>query len=239
MQIYRRINTIKALSFDLDDTLYDNHPVIRKVESEMATWLHTHHPISANYSLQQWKDIKFHLADANPELKHDVTAWRQQQIEQGLKQLGYDDHKAKLAAENGIKHALWLRNQVDVPLETHQTLQALSKVFPLVAITNGNVNVSKIGLDRYFQLVLKAGPNGRAKPYSDMFNTTAQFLNLPPSQILHVGDHPISDIRGAITSGFASCWINMRSRTVIRERQMCRLPDIEIQDIRDLLKLLP
>lgn len=238
MQIYRRLNNIKALSFDLDDTLYDNHPVIRKVESEMAIWLHTHHPISAKFTLQQWTNLKFQLAADNPELKHDVTAWRQTQIEYGLAQLGYSRQKAKLAAKEGIKHALWLRNQVDVPLESHETLQALSRKFPLVAITNGNVDVNEIGLDSYFGLVLRAGPDGRAKPYSDMFKSTANYLNLPPRQILHVGDHPISDIKGAIRAGFASCWINTKNNTIIDEGQMRILPDIEIKDIRDLSKLL-
>lgn len=238
MKVYRRLNSIKALSFDLDDTLYDNHPVIRRVESEMAIWLHQHHPISGQLSLQQWKELKFQLAETHPELKHDVTIWRKTQIEQGLKQLGYDNLKAKKASEDGIKHALWLRNQVDVPLESHQTLQALKEKFPLIAITNGNVDVHEIGLSQYFNLVLKAGPDGRSKPYPDMFLTASNHLGLPQEQILHVGDHLISDVSGAKKCGFSTCWINTSMNPITEHHQVSVLPDIEIENVSELLYLV-
>ena len=34
MKFYRPLGPIKAITFDLDDTLYDNHPVIRKTTAE-------------------------------------------------------------------------------------------------------------------------------------------------------------------------------------------------------------
>ena len=51
MHFYRSTGPIKAMSFDLDDTLYDNRPVIRHVEQQMVLWLHSHHPLSATRSL--------------------------------------------------------------------------------------------------------------------------------------------------------------------------------------------
>ena len=35
MQFYRSFRSPKALTFDLDDTLYDNHPVILRAEQAM------------------------------------------------------------------------------------------------------------------------------------------------------------------------------------------------------------
>ncbi|MFC1237567.1 5-amino-6-(5-phospho-D-ribitylamino)uracil phosphatase YigB [Vibrio sp. F74] len=238
MKVYRRLNSIKALSFDLDDTLYDNHPVIRKVESEMAIWLRQHHPISAQLSFQQWKELKLQLAETRPELKHDMTLWRKTQIEQGLKQLGYNNLKAKKASEEGIEHALWLRNQVDVPFESHQTLQALKEKFPLIAITNGNVDVHEIGLSQYFDLVLKAGPDGRSKPYPDMFLAASDYLDLPQEQILHIGDHLISDVSGSKRCGFSTCWINTSMKPIAEHHQARVLPDIEIENVSELLYLV-
>jgi putative hydrolase of the HAD superfamily len=237
MKIYRRFNTIKALTFDLDDTLYDNQPVIRRVESEMATWLHTNHPVTKQLTLKQWSELKFELLEKQPELKHDVTLWRRTQIEQGLQLLGYDIPKAKMAAREGLIHALWLRNQVEIPPESHKTLQALSKKFPLVAITNGNVDVTKIGLAEYFDLVLKAGPDGRSKPCSDMFITAAKHLGVEHREILHVGDHLISDVNGANRCNFLSCWINAHNKPINSYNKVASLPNIEIQKIEELLAL--
>ncbi len=238
MQLYRGLNPIKAMTFDLDDTLYDNWPVIMKVEKEMAKWLFSEHPVSSSLSLDEWHQVKVQVAQANPELKHDVTLWRETQIKQGLMQLGYTEAQATAAAKSGIEHALWLRNQVDIPQETHRVMQALSEKLPLVAITNGNVDPHKIGLGDYFQLILKAGPDGRAKPYPDMFNQAQQHLGIKAEHILHVGDHLISDVYGAKVSGYQACWFNDKNVNIQQASKARVLPDIEISQLRDLMRLI-
>ena len=66
-------------------------------------------------------------------------------------------------------------------------LTQLEKI-PLIAITNGNANPLSCGLGQYFTY-FKAGPDGRSKPYPDMFDKAASLLKLPHQNILHVGDH--------------------------------------------------
>ena len=238
MHFYRRPFPVHAMSFDLDDTLYDNRPVIDRVEREMVRWLHTNHPISATLPLDSWKQLKQDIATANPELKHDVTLWRQMQIKHGLIHLGYSEPKAQQASELGIKHALWLRNQVTVPDNTHRVMAELAKHIPLVAITNGNVDPSRIGLGDYFQLILKAGPDGRSKPFGDMFRQATHFLGVPPGRILHVGDHLKTDVMGAIHAGFQACWINDQQKNIAMEHSSRLLPHIEISTLEELLLLV-
>ncbi|MGF1751672.1 5-amino-6-(5-phospho-D-ribitylamino)uracil phosphatase YigB [Vibrio cionasavignyae] len=238
MHFYRSVPTIKAMTFDLDDTLYDNHPVIRKVEEQASQWLYSQHPISQRWDKTQWQAFKFQLLKQSPELKHDVTQWRQQQVLQGLMHLGYDRQNAQSAADELIQRVLLWRSDFDVPHETHQVLQRLSQAMPLVAITNGNVNVQAIGLTRYFSLVLKAGPDGRAKPYEDMFAKAAAHLNVERQHILHVGDHAITDVLGAKRHGFSACWFNDQSRSARATPRLKILPDIEINQLTSLLSLV-
>ncbi|HAS8091126.1 TPA: 2-haloalkanoic acid dehalogenase, partial [Vibrio vulnificus] len=44
MKHYRPLQPIAAMTFDLDDTLYDNRPVIERLEREVLAWLATQHP---------------------------------------------------------------------------------------------------------------------------------------------------------------------------------------------------
>ena len=238
MHFYRSLQPIKAMTFDLDDTLYDNWPVIARVEKEMALWLHQTHPVSATIELNEWQNIKRLVAQQQPQLKHDVTLWRHTQIKQGLIRLGYAEDKAHQAASDGIEHALWLRNQVDVPELSHQVLSKLSQTIPLIAITNGNVDPNKIGLGQYFQAILKAGPDGRAKPYSDMFVKAQQCLKLPAHHILHVGDHLVTDVYGAKKNGFQACWFNDGEHNLYQHPKTRVLPDVEINQITELLTLV-
>ncbi|WP_146448116.1 5-amino-6-(5-phospho-D-ribitylamino)uracil phosphatase YigB [Vibrio kanaloae] len=238
MRIYRGLKTIKAMTFDLDDTLYDNWPVIMKVEKEMAQWLNQKHPVSASLSQEEWQGVKQQVAAENPNLKHDVTVWRETQIKVGLLQLGYSQQQAEQAAREGIEHVLWLRNQVDVPQETHRVMTELSQRIPLVAITNGNVDPHQIGLGQYFQRILKAGPDGRAKPYPDMFDKAQRDLACDAENILHVGDHLRTDVYGAKRSGFQACWFNDIGSSLYLSPKARVLPDVEIDQLSDLVRLI-
>ncbi len=68
-----------------------------------------------------------------------------------------------------MSHFAKWRSRIDVPQETHDTLAKLAKKWPLVAITNGNAQPELFGLSEYFEFVLRAGPDGRSKPFSDMY----------------------------------------------------------------------
>ncbi|MFV0450218.1 MAG: 5-amino-6-(5-phospho-D-ribitylamino)uracil phosphatase YigB [Vibrio sp.] len=238
MQIYRGLSPIHAMSFDLDDTLYDNRPVIRHVEQQIALWLFEHHPVTASQPLAWWKALKNQLAKHDPWLLHDVSLWRFEQIRHGLMQLGYGEQQAKIAATDAMQQVHRLRNLVDVPDITHQVLRHLAAKMPLVAITNGNVDPEKIGLAPYFQLILRAGPDGHAKPYPDMFLRAQQFLALPATSILHVGDHPIKDVMGAKKHGFQACWYNDRGLSLRATPKVKILPDLEISQIEQLSQFI-
>ncbi|MEQ4794186.1 HAD-IA family hydrolase, partial [Klebsiella variicola subsp. variicola] len=91
---------------------------------------------------------------------------------------------------------------------------------------------------QYFSHILKAGPDGRSKPYSDMFDKAATLLKVPHKQILHVGDHLVTDVEGAINSGLQACWINLDNRSLFEEGETGVMPHIEIRDLSKLLELV-
>jgi putative hydrolase of the HAD superfamily len=237
MKFFRRLETVKALTFDLDDTLYDNAPVIRQLEVKLSSWLNKYHPLTADQSALWWKAIKRDLAKDDPWLIQDVTLWRFKVIKEGLYRLGYDDQKAKLSAEEAMEWVLKWRSDICIPRESHDVLTVLSKQVPLVAITNGNVDIEQIGLASYFSLVLKAGSDGFAKPDSDMFQKAQRFLGFSHHNILHVGDHLNSDVVGAKQSGFQACWYNNCFQDSYQSSKARLLPDVEISKLKQLLML--
>ena len=46
-----------------------------------------------------------------------------------------------------------------------------------------------------------------AKPDPAAFNDMSKRLNLPPNELLYVGDNPLNDVRGAWNSGFIPVWV--------------------------------
>ncbi|SJN56285.1 Flavin mononucleotide phosphatase YigB [Vibrio ruber DSM 16370] len=235
MFYYRSLPSIQAMTFDLDDTLYDNVPVIRQLERKMLDWMHLNHPVSALRPAEWWKQLKVNVAQQTPVLVHDVTQWRYEHVKQGLIQLGYAADEARKAAEDAINEMFYWRHQVEVPEETHRVLTQLSQKIPLIAVTNGNIDPNKIGLGNYFQQTLQAGPDGFSKPYPDLFIKAQSALDLPAGHILHVGDHLKTDVYGAKMNGFAACWFNNLHRNIRIEPAAILLPDVEIEQLPSLL----
>ncbi|NLS13650.1 5-amino-6-(5-phospho-D-ribitylamino)uracil phosphatase YigB [Vibrio sp. SM6] len=238
MVIYRPFAAIQAVTFDLDDTLYDNRPVIMALEQQMRLWLQDTHPATAHLTEQDWRQLRLQALSRWPKLKSDVSASRHAQLRLGFLQSGYTPLRAEKAACDGMTVAHYWRNQVTVPQETHHVLTALAQHFPLVAITNGNVDVTKIGLSDYFCAVLKAGIDGEAKPDASLFAQAAARLSVNPSAIMHVGDHLLTDVLGANLAGFCSCWFNPTSQTVRHTPKARSLPHWEIRRLPQLLALL-
>ncbi|EGU37650.1 hypothetical protein VIBRN418_19258 [Vibrio sp. N418] len=237
MKFYRSRQPIEAMSFDLDDTLYDNRPVIRKMTQQVNQWFHHHHPISATHSEQWWLELKMALAEQDNWLYSDLTQWRHRTTAQGLMLLGYSSSQAHQAADDLLQVTLEHRSDFIVPQETHRVMAQLAEKRPLVAITNGNVDLERIGLSDYFSLVLKGGRDGYAKPHADMFVKAQQYLAIEAKRILHVGDHLNTDVAGAKRNGFQACWYNDQGVSLTQARHASLLPDIEIHRLDALLTL--
>ncbi|KJG28541.1 5-amino-6-(5-phospho-D-ribitylamino)uracil phosphatase YigB [Photobacterium angustum] len=238
MHFYRQLTPISALTFDLDDTLYDNRPVIVRAEQAMFDWLTQILPSRIMIDKTVWSSLKSQLAMLDPMLKHDVSLWRYETIKIGLMQLGFRLSEAEILAQQGLDTVLAVRNHVDVPAETHRVLKQLSDHFPLVGLTNGNVDAEKIGLAPYFVEVFQAGKDGLAKPEADLFNLAVNTLNLPAATILHVGDHLITDVKGAKQHGFQACWFNDQQKLIQQQSKALILPDVEITQLAQLLEIV-
>jgi len=238
MRFYRPLGTIAALTFDLDDTLYDNRPVIDRTMQESLTFVRGYHPALANFDarmLQTWRD---ELLKNEPEIYHDVTEWRRRALEYGLRQAGLKAREATEGAEAAMENFAQWRSRIDVPQETHDTLTTLAQKWPLVAITNGNAQPELFGLNPYFQFVLRAGPDGRSKPYADMYHLAAEKLDVPLGEILHVGDDLTTDVAGAIRCGMQACWIKPENADLMQTADSRLLPHVEISRLASLTSLI-
>ena len=161
MRFYRPLGRISALTFDLDDTLYDNRPVILRTEREALTFVQNYHPALRSFQNEDLQRLRQAVREAEPEIYHDVTRWRFRSIEQAMLDAGLSAEEASAGAHAAmINFAKW-RSRIDVPQQTHDTLKQLAKKWPLVAITNGNAQPELFGLGDYFEFVLRAGPGAQ------------------------------------------------------------------------------
>ena len=235
MEFFRRLGAVRAISFDLDDTLYDNRPVIEHAEQWMVAHMRDRYLETAMYDRSWWHRLKLDLQRQQPALVDDVSLCRRVLLQRGLMEGGMAEAIARQEAESVFAQFLEMRSQIAVPDTTRRILSALAQKYPLVVITNGNVLLERLGLEGQFQHVLKAGGGFRMKPAPDLFTDMARRLQLPPQQIQHVGDDVTTDVAGAVHNGYRSAWLNDVGQDW---RTLRILPDVMLTRLEQLLTLL-
>lgn len=238
MRCYIRPQNIHAISFDLDDTLYDNRPYILNAEAELIRFLHQFFPLTMAWQSLDWRRLKLQILQQMPELAHDTSAARVATLRQGLQLLGYSVGEAERGAKEGLACFHFHRSHFQVSNKVLSLLKRLSQRFRLVGITNGNVDAERIGLGDVFEFVLHPGDGVRMKPARDMFDLTCSRLGIYPEQLLHVGDSLNADVRGARLAGCQSVWLNANLGQVDSLPIAALLPHIEIAALDSLIDIL-
>jgi putative hydrolase of the HAD superfamily len=220
----------RALSFDLDDTLWPIMPTMERAELRLDAWLARHCPDAhAQWPQLRVRELRDAVWHAHPHLQHDFTATRMIALRQILNPHGYGE----AAVEAAFAEFFAARNDVQLFPEVRTALEAMSTRFRLIAISNGNANLQLIGLGDLFEFSLHAREHGAAKPSRCIFDEAARRLGLPNAQILHVGDHPEHDVAAALSAGMGAIWLD---RGLTPTTEPVHAPRVE--DLQQLLNWL-
>jgi putative hydrolase of the HAD superfamily len=200
-----KFDSIRVISFDLDDTLWPTMRTIAEAERQLFLWLEEHTPeLVRQHSIESLRAHRRELALANPEIAHDMNRTRELHLRELFAKLGYDTALAADAVEHFQQH----RNRVFPYEDVRPVLERLRKDFVLVSVTNGTTEVEKTPLAGLFERSINAVDAGRAKPHPAMFELVLDSTGKVPEQVLHIGDDPLRDIAPARDAGLLTAWIN-------------------------------
>ncbi len=201
--------TIRCIAFDLDDTLWECHPVIERAEHRFYEWLELYYPkISQKYSEAELIKHRMAFMRSHPDNRHDLTYLRKAWMMQLAEEVGYDLNQDKSFIGNGFE-IFWLaRNEVTFFDGTLDLLDQLSSRYSLGVISNGNADVHHIGVGHLFDFVLSSETAGVAKPHPDIFEQALGLSNTEKHETVYVGDDPKRDILGAHGAGIHAIWFN-------------------------------
>ena len=226
--------SIRLITFDLDDTLWDVAPVMHGAEAALRDWLAAEAPRLGPVPIEHLWAIRARLMSADPGLRHRLSELRRRILLHALEEAGYPRHEAGELAELGFQVFLAARHQVQLFPEVHTTLGQLALRYTLGVITNGNADVRRLGLADYFRFALCAEELGVGKPDPHPFHTALQHAGLEATQAVHIGDHPGDDIAGAKAAGLRAIWFNPQGKVW----QGDTAPDAQIRNLAELPRLL-
>ena len=128
-----------------------------------------------------------------------------------------------------------IRNEPELFPDVRPVLESLKKRYTLVAVTDGNANLDKIGISDLFDEFVSAQTAGAAKPDRRIFDAAVSVGGAPQAQTLHVGDHPEKDVQGARDAGLKTVWIN---RDEADWPETLAAPDRVVTDLYELDRIL-
>ncbi len=197
-------DTLHAISLDLDDTLWPMRPVLVAAEAALADWLAEHAPATAQIIGSDWRrHRRTELLRRHPDKAHDVTWLRLQMIEDALTEAGEPRDLAGPAFEAFYA----ARQAVQLYPDVRPVLRRWAGRYRMIAITNGNADIRRIGLGDLFDVTVGAHEVGAAKPDPRIFALACEKAGVRPDQVLHVGDDIDRDVRGARVAGMRAAWV--------------------------------
>lgn len=205
------MNDIRLLTFDLDNTLWDVDKVIVAAEAGMREWMQSNVPSSmAFYTSEYLPDFRAQVIEQFPSKRHDLSFMRVEVLKRVMQAAGFDVEQSAAHAQSAFEIFFEGRNRVEFFDHALDQLAQLTSRYPLLALTNGNADIERTGLSKYFSGAYSSADVGASKPSPEMFHAALEEYSLEPSQAIHIGDNLVDDIAGAQSVGMHTIWVNFK-----------------------------
>ena len=224
---------IKLITFDLDDTLWDNYPTIIKAERETRKW------IEGEVGKIEWGDFNDFLSLRDQLIKDDKSiAWdisklRKEIFRKKLSHVTSEKYRDSIV-DKAFEIFISKRHDVKFFGGVKNAIRDLSKKYILGVLTNGNANIYKFDIGECFEFSISSLEAKDSKPnraHFDMALTKVKDITF--DNMLHIGDHQINDMYAANNLGIDCLWFNINNGW----EQGFEKPD-EFSDWNKLLRII-
>jgi putative hydrolase of the HAD superfamily len=217
-----------AISFDLDNTLFDRHSSLRVLASRLIE------------SFPAALDDIAHEQVVESIVAADAGGYtRREQAMVALSQ----DRMWKTAPRPDQLWAFWTRHFPECIVPEPDLRPTLSTLvdcgLKLAIASNGWSKLQRrkldaLGVEDFFDVILIEEEVGIEKPDPRMFQLVSAALKISPRQIWHVGDHPVNDVLGSSLAGLEAVWMARTDRWPLDSDQ----PRMRINSLVELVSLV-
>lgn len=217
---------LRAILFDLGGTLiYPQRPwppILEQADRALAAQLVQHGLLDDDeFAFQRWRELRERYSIQRIQDGREYTYHRL--LLEWLKPLSSGDTALRIAISEALRAFFSVtRPNWQADEEAHPVLRELRlRGYLLGLLSNAAEDedvqalVDRMGFRPFFDFVLSSAACGYRKPHPYPFQQALAYWNLPPSQVVMIGDTLTADILGANRLGMVSVWV--RRHAVERE----------------------
>ena len=208
------MTTIRLITFDLDNTLWETPELLQQAELAVYNWLAQHCPrVTRTYTLEALFEARVTYWRQHPEFKHQIGKMRRASLEYILCGCGYDQQQAQQHSAAAFEVFMDYRHRIDFFDHAFSVIETLGKDYRLGILSNGNACSKRLGIDHYFDFHYTAEQLGIGKPSAVPFRAALQHAGVEAGECIHIGDSVKDDIGGAAPLGIHTIWFNPANHT--------------------------
>lgn len=224
---------IKAIFFDIDDTLYDS-----SLQSDFARRNATKAMMEAGLNIAEDEGVK---ALENTVQKFGSNY--EYHFNELLKKFGYESNPRIIAAGIVAYHTTKIAYLVPFPDTIPTLLRLRDSGYKLGIITDGRAikqweKLIRLGLQHFFHVVVISEEANRDKSGKGIFELAARRIGCKPVETLMVGDRIDKDISGAKKAGMTAVQILGGKHINQHPKNSYEEPDYVIQNLSDVFYVL-
>ncbi len=205
--------SIDLVTFDLDNTLWDVTQTIMGAERLLRDWMAEHTPAALGiYASKRVSAIREHILATHAKKRHDLSFLRTEVLRHCMIEANMAPAHAKENAIRAFEIFFAARNDVVFYPDAIETLEILSQRYALFALTNGNADIDRVGIGRFFSGAVSSADVGASKPDQQMFTTVLTKAGVVPERAVHIGDHLSDDILVPIGLACTRFGLTMRGK---------------------------
>ncbi len=203
-----KLTGIKAVSFDVDGTLWDFESVMRRSLGEVLEELERLDPEAASkLDIDRLIEIRDRVHGELKGTDVSLKDVRREGFLQALTDVGRPNDDLALHLNE-----LYLRNRyAGLALfdDVRPTLDKLAGDYTLGLLSNGNSYASDFGIEDLIEFsVYSEQHSGIEKPHPRLFQIVLGQIGCEPDELVHVGDSLENDVTGALNVGADAVWLN-------------------------------
>ncbi len=232
---------IRALFFDLDDTLLETHHAHRESVRLACERAAERHPEWTPDRLveaftQAYRELEQRLEAGTLKLTSQLQ-FRQLSWEETLRACRLSPELAEELTELYLRER---RRRYALYPDVPPALEAMAPDHTLVLVTNGlgelqREKVAAVGLGRWFSRLAISGEIGSWKPDAGIFRRALDLAGVEAAEAVMVGDSLQRDVLGARQLGMRTVWV--RRYPHLQEVDGIR-PDATVEELSSLAALL-